>query len=107
MQPVCLKAERNIGFSATVSPRPLNVAATSLSDFFHQLGTRPQRIGTSSRAPSRTRTAIMAAALYFLILFGVGLLLGPIRQFWRSECLNSYRFMNGHRIQFQLRLMER
>src|SRR5215472_1064909 len=29
----------------------------SWSVFFHQLGTRPQRIAASSRAPSRTRTA--------------------------------------------------
>jgi hypothetical protein len=56
---VRLKTERNIGFSVTVSPRALKVAGTSLGIFFYQLGTRPQRIGTSSRAPSRTRTASM------------------------------------------------
>jgi hypothetical protein len=35
-----LKAPRNIGLSATDSARALNVAGTSLSDFFHQTGTR-------------------------------------------------------------------
>jgi hypothetical protein len=44
-----LKAPRNIGFSATVSARALNVAGTSFRDFFHQVGIKPQRIGTISR----------------------------------------------------------
>jgi hypothetical protein len=44
-----LKAPRNIGFSATVSARALKVAGTSFRGFFHQVGIRPQRIGTISR----------------------------------------------------------
>jgi hypothetical protein len=45
------KAERNIDFSATVSLRALNVAGTSLRDFFHQPGTSPygQKIETAAR----------------------------------------------------------
>ncbi len=52
-----LNAERNIGFSATVSTRALNVAGVSLAFFFHHDGTSPQRIGTSSRFASRSITA--------------------------------------------------
>ena len=47
-----LNASRNIGLSATDSARALKVAGISLIVFFHQPGTRPQRIGTSSRCPS-------------------------------------------------------
>src|ERR1700722_5758437 len=49
MQRRYFKAPRNIGFAARVSARALNVAGTSLRDFFHQPGIRPQRIGTISR----------------------------------------------------------
>ena len=56
MQRVRLKAERNIGFSAAVSARALNVEGTSFAVFFHQPGMRPQRIGTSSRTPSANLT---------------------------------------------------
>ena len=41
--------------SATDSARALNVAGTSSSDFFHQAGTRPHRIGTNSRLPCLSR----------------------------------------------------
>ena len=60
MQRVRLKAERKKGFSAIVSTRALNVASfNSLSGFDHHAGTRPQRIGTSRRLPSRSTTASM------------------------------------------------
>jgi len=55
MQRRSLNAVRNIGLSATDSARALNVAGTSLSDFFHQAGTKPQRIDTSPRAPRLSR----------------------------------------------------
>jgi hypothetical protein len=45
MQRCPLKASRNIDLSAPDSARALNVAGTSLSDFAHQAGIRPQRIG--------------------------------------------------------------
>jgi hypothetical protein len=52
-QRVRLNAVRNIGFSATVSARALNVASfSSLSGFDHHDGIKPQRIGTSVRLPS-------------------------------------------------------
>ena len=52
------KAPRNSGFSATVSTRALKVASfISLSGLVHQEGMKPQRIGTSARAPSRSITA--------------------------------------------------
>ena len=38
MQRRALNAERNIGFSATVSARALNVDGSSFSGFFHQTG---------------------------------------------------------------------
>ncbi len=38
MQRVRLKAERNIGFCATVSARALNVEGTSFAVIFHQPG---------------------------------------------------------------------
>ena len=57
MQRRALNAARNIGFSVTVSARALKVDGSSLSDFFHQEGTRPQRIGTSSLPASPARTA--------------------------------------------------
>jgi hypothetical protein len=41
-------ADRNIGFTATLSARALNVEETSLAVFFHQDGMSPQRIGTSA-----------------------------------------------------------
>src|SRR5664280_2233496 len=45
-----LKESRNIGFSAAVSGRALNVASLiSLRVLLHQLGTNPQRIGTTPR----------------------------------------------------------
>jgi len=50
-----LKGSRNIGFSATVSARTLKVAGASFRLFFQKYGTRPQRIETSSRRPSRSR----------------------------------------------------
>jgi hypothetical protein len=56
-----LNADRNIGFSATVSARALNVDGSSLSGFFPHDGTRPQLIGTSSRQPSVRRTSIVVA----------------------------------------------
>jgi hypothetical protein len=40
-QRLALYAARKVGFSATVSARALNVDGSSLSDFFHQDGTRP------------------------------------------------------------------
>lgn len=49
MQRCDLNAERNIGFSASVSARALKVDGSSLSGFFHHDGMRPQRIETSSR----------------------------------------------------------
>jgi hypothetical protein len=60
MQRARLKAERNIGFCATVSARALNVEGTSFAVFFHQPGMRPQRIETSSRPPSIGRTTSIA-----------------------------------------------
>jgi hypothetical protein len=45
MQRLRLNADRNIGFSATLSPRALKVEA-SLAVFFHYDGIRPQRIDT-------------------------------------------------------------
>src|ERR1700733_8218200 len=52
-QRVRLNAVRNIGFSATVSARALNVASfNSLRGFDHHDGTKPQRIGTSLRLRS-------------------------------------------------------
>jgi hypothetical protein len=60
MQRLRLKAERNIGFCATVSARALNVDGTSLTVFFHQPGMRPQRIETSSSPPSVGRTTLIA-----------------------------------------------
>jgi hypothetical protein len=54
-----LKADLNIGFSATVSARALKVDGNSLSDFFHQDGTRPHLIGTSwSPSPDDRSTSI-------------------------------------------------
>jgi len=50
---VRLNADRNIGFSATVSSRALKVASfNSLRGFDHYDGMWPHRIGTSSRLPS-------------------------------------------------------
>jgi hypothetical protein len=65
MQRVRLKAERNIGFSATVSARALKVEGTSLAVFFHQLGMRPQRIGTSSApvAANLTTSIVVVGAM--------------------------------------------
>ena len=59
------KASRNIGFSATVSVLALKVAGTSFSGFFHQTGTRPHRIETSSRppTPSRTTSIVVVGAM--------------------------------------------
>ena len=45
-----LKASRNIGLSATLSARALKLAGTCFRGFFHQDGTRPQRIDASSTA---------------------------------------------------------
>jgi hypothetical protein len=59
MQRRDLNAERNIGFSATLSARALKVEGSSFSDFFHQAGTSPQRIGTSSRPASLDRATSM------------------------------------------------
>ena len=57
MQRVRLNAARKNGFSATVSARALKVASfNSLSGFFHHDGTRPQRIGMSSRQSARPTT---------------------------------------------------
>jgi hypothetical protein len=67
MQRVRLKAERNIGFCATVSARALNVDGTSLAVFFHHPGIRPQRIGTSSGPVSANLTTsicVVGATLY-------------------------------------------
>ena len=48
-----LNASRKNGLVSTVSTRALNVAIfTSLMVLLHQRGTRPQRMGTSSRLPS-------------------------------------------------------
>src|SRR5271154_2145897 len=55
MQRRRLKESRNIGLSAIVSARALNVVGTSFRLFFQKYGTRPQRIETSSRRPSRSR----------------------------------------------------
>ena len=66
MQRVRLKAERNIGFSATVSARALNVDGISLAVVFHQPGMRPHRIGTSSGPVSanlKTSIAVVGAML--------------------------------------------
>ena len=52
MQRRRLNKSRNIGFSATVSARALNVAGSSFRLFFQKNGKRPQRIETSSRRPS-------------------------------------------------------
>ena len=52
-----LKASRKNGFVSTVSARALNVAArNSFTGFGHHQGTRPQRIRTRSRLPSRSVT---------------------------------------------------
>src|SRR5271170_5086361 len=56
MQRRRLKDSRNIGFSATVSARALNVAGTSLRLLFQKNGIRPQRIETSSRCPPPIET---------------------------------------------------
>jgi hypothetical protein len=61
------KAERNIGFCATVSARALNVEGMSFAVFFHQPGMRSQRIGTSSglESPDLTMSiAVVGATLY-------------------------------------------
>ena len=55
MQRRYLNAPRNIGRSASVSARALKVEGSSLSGFFHQEGTRPQYIGTSSLPASEAR----------------------------------------------------
>ena len=54
-QRVRRKASRKNGLSATVSVRALNVAAfNSLRGFGHHDGTRPHRMRTKSRLPSRS-----------------------------------------------------
>ena len=65
MQRERLKAERNIGFSATVSARALKVEGTSLAVFFHHPGMRPQRIGTSSgpAAANLTTSIVVVGAM--------------------------------------------
>jgi hypothetical protein len=50
MQRPFLKAERNIGFSATVSARALKVEGASFSVFFQKKGMRPQRMLVNSRS---------------------------------------------------------
>ena len=57
MQRRLRKASRNMGFTATVSARALKVAGTSFRGFFHQDGTSPQRMGTTSRPCPRSATA--------------------------------------------------
>jgi hypothetical protein len=54
------KADRNTGFSATVSARALSVAGVSFAFFFHHDGISPQRIGASSFRPSRATTVLVA-----------------------------------------------
>src|SRR5271166_5560931 len=65
---VRLNASRKNGLVSTVSARALNVAIfTSFSDLPHQRGTRPHRIGTSSRllrASLEIATARHASRLY-------------------------------------------
>ena len=66
MQRRFLKASRNIGFSWTLSALALNVAGTSFSVFFQKNGTKPHRIGTSSRPLPRstiTSTIVVGAML--------------------------------------------
>ncbi len=60
-----LKAERNIGFSATLSARALNVDGSSFSGFFHHDGTSPQRIGRISRptSPERMTSIVVVGAI--------------------------------------------
>src|ERR1700693_6138799 len=57
-----LNESRNIGLSAIVSLRALNVATfISFRGFFHQPGTNPHRIGTSVRSPPpETTTSIVS-----------------------------------------------
>jgi len=58
-----LKALRNISLSVTVSTRALKVASfISLSGLDHHEGMRPQRIGTSARAPLRPITVSIVVA---------------------------------------------
>jgi hypothetical protein len=62
-----LNADRNIGFSATVSARALKVDGTSLAVSFHHDGMSPQRIGTSagpSVVGSTTSMVVVGAMLY-------------------------------------------
>ena len=51
-----LYAPRNIGFAVTLPRRALKVAGTCFSAFFHQPGTRPQRICSRARSPALSST---------------------------------------------------
>jgi hypothetical protein len=55
----------------------LNVAGTSLSDFFHQAGTRPQRIGANSRAPCLSRRITSTVSFGAMFYCGWRLRGGP------------------------------
>ena len=55
MQRRRLNASRNIGFSAIELGARVEGRRHLLQVFFQKNGTRPQRIGTRSRRPSRSR----------------------------------------------------
>lgn len=67
MQRLCLKADRNIGFSAIDSDLALKVAGSSASGFFHQDGASPQRIGANSRPnlPTRHTSIVDVGAILY------------------------------------------
>jgi hypothetical protein len=45
---------------------------------------------TASVAPAPRRRLLAAAALYFLIVFGAGLLMGPVRVLWLEPVLGPF-----------------
>ena len=50
---------------------------------------------SESRTGNELMRIIVAAALYFLIVFGVRFLLGPIRVFWLESRVGDYRYIRS------------
>jgi hypothetical protein len=99
-----LNADRNIGFSATLSTRALKVEGTSLAVFFHHDGIGPQRLGASAGPSMVSNTTSMVVLCAMLYRGSQARQRGPCLPIWRNRdahpaglCQRNARFQLGIR----------